>query len=189
MNSWACPAPASASTSPVNCSAASALVLPLRNSVEMILTYLYDAVPRGMRAQIRGYRSGYLKGDRREIEAGFKEGSIKAVVATSALELGIDIGSLESVILVGYPGSIATTRQRAGRAGRRQQASLAMFIASPEAMDQYLPTIRNILRINLPKTRSWTPNNYAILIGICSALHSSRPSLKTTILAACRLSC
>ena len=135
-----------------------------RRSVEMILTYLYDAIPRGMRAQIRGYRSGYLKGDRREIEAGFKEGSIKAVVATSALELGIDIGSLESVILVGYPGSIATTRQRAGRAGRRQQASLAMFIASPEAMDQYLANHPEYLTDKSPEDALLDSNNYAILM-------------------------
>lgn len=135
-----------------------------RRSVEMILTYLYDAVPRGMRARIRGYRSGYLKSDRREIEAGFKDGSVKAVVATSALELGIDIGSLESVILVGYPGSIATTRQRAGRAGRRQQSSLAMFIASPEAMDQYLANHPEYLTEKSPEDALLDPNNYAILM-------------------------
>jgi len=109
-----------------------------RRTVEMILTYLYDTMPSEWRPKIRGYRSGYLKNDRREIEAGFKNGSIKTVVATSALELGIDIGALESVIMIGYPGSIATTRQRAGRAGRKQQASLAMLIASSDAMDQYL---------------------------------------------------
>ena len=135
-----------------------------RRSVEMILAYLYDSLPREMRARIRGYRSGYLKSDRREIEAGFKEGSIKAVVATSALELGIDIGSLESVILVGYPGSIATTRQRAGRAGRRQQASLAMFIASPEAMDQYLANHPEYITEKSPEDALLDPNNYAILM-------------------------
>ncbi|HNW95755.1 MAG TPA: DEAD/DEAH box helicase, partial [Anaerolineaceae bacterium] len=135
-----------------------------RRSVEMILTYLYDAVPGETRARIRGYRSGYLKSERREIEAGFKDGSIKAVVATSALELGIDIGSLESVILVGYPGSIATTRQRAGRAGRRQQASLAMFIASPEAMDQYLANHPEYLTEKSPENALIDPNNYAILL-------------------------
>ncbi len=134
-----------------------------RRSVEMILTYLYDVVSREMRARIRGYRSGYLKSDRREIEAGFKEGSIKAVVATSALELGIDIGSLESVILVGYPGSVATTRQRAGRAGRKQQTSLAMFIASPEAMDQYLANHPEYLTEKSPEDALLDPNNYAIL--------------------------
>ncbi len=135
-----------------------------RRSVEMILTYLYDAVPGETRARIRGYRSGYLKSERREIEAGFKDGSIKAVVATSALELGIDIGSLESVILVGYPGSIATTRQRAGRAGRRQQSSLAMFIASPEAMDQYLANHPEYLTEKSPEDALLDPNNYAILM-------------------------
>ncbi|MBP7039433.1 MAG: DEAD/DEAH box helicase [Chloroflexi bacterium] len=135
-----------------------------RRSVEMILAYLYDSVPREMRSRIRGYRSGYLKADRREIEAGFKEGSIKAVVATSALELGIDIGSLESVLLVGYPGSIATTRQRAGRAGRRQQPSLAMFIASPEAMDQYLANHPEYITDKSPEDALLDPNNYAILM-------------------------
>ena len=135
-----------------------------RRTVEMILTYLYDTMPAEWRAKIRGYRSGYLKNDRREIETGFKTGSIRTVVATSALELGIDIGDLESVIMVGYPGSIATTRQRAGRAGRKQQASLAMLIASSDAMDQYLANHPEYLTEKSPENALIDPNNASILL-------------------------
>jgi len=135
-----------------------------RRTVEMILTYLYDTMPAEWRTKIRGYRSGYLKNDRREIEIGFKTGSIRTVVATSALELGIDIGDLESVIMVGYPGSIATTRQRAGRAGRKQQASLAMLIASSDAMDQYLANHPEYLTEKSPENALIDPNNASILL-------------------------
>ncbi len=132
-----------------------------RRTVEMLLTYLLEQLPPHLRPKVRGYRSGYLKADRREIEQGFKNGNIRLVVATSALELGIDIGELESVILVGYPGSIATTLQRAGRAGRKQQDSLALLVATNDAMDQYLANHPEYLN-NSPEKALVDPNNLLV---------------------------
>lgn len=134
-----------------------------RRTVEMLLTYLLGQLRFQERSLVRGYRSGYLKEQRREIELGLKNGSIRSVIATSALELGIDIGDLESVIMVGYPGSIATTRQRAGRAGRKQQESLAILIAAPDAMDQYLARHSEYLTENNPENGLIDPNNLFIL--------------------------
>jgi len=135
-----------------------------RRTVEMILTYMLQRANPMHRHMIRGYRSGYLKSERREIEQGFKTNEIKTVVATSALELGIDIGDLESVLLIGYPGSIANTLQRAGRAGRKQQTSLAMLIASPDAMDQYLAAHPEYLSGSSPENALIDPNNLSILL-------------------------
>ncbi len=93
---------------------------------------------RDSHERIRGYRSGYLKTERREIENGLRSGEIRCAIATNALELGVDIGGVDAVLLPGYPGSIASLRQRAGRAGRESQPSMAIFIASMNPLDQYL---------------------------------------------------
>ncbi len=111
-----------------------------RLATEILITYLRDACARGPLPDesIRGYRAGYLPRERREIERKLRSGDIRGVVATNALELGIDIGSLDAVVMAGYPGTIASTWQRAGRAGRRQSASAAVLVASSAPLDQFI---------------------------------------------------
>ncbi|MBK7582328.1 MAG: DEAD/DEAH box helicase [Myxococcales bacterium] len=112
---------------------------PSRNSVEVMLKYLRAEVGdvAGPNA-IMAYRGGYLPQARRAIEQGLRDGEILCVVATNALELGIDIGDLDAVVCVGYPGSVAATWQRFGRAGRRGTTSIALLVCSSDAVDQYL---------------------------------------------------
>ena len=114
-----------------------------RLATEILTTYLKDdfAGPPGSRDDIRGYRGGYLPQRRREIEKGLREGSVRAVVSTNALELGIDIGALDVSVMAGYPGTIAATWQRAGRAGRRTGRSAAVLVASSAPIDQFV--VRN----------------------------------------------
>ena len=111
-----------------------------RLATEVLVTYLKDAVDGGPypSERVRGYRGGYLPRERREIERKLREGEIRAVVATNALELGIDIGSLDAVVMAGYPGTVASSWQRAGRAGRRQGTSAAVLVASSAPLDQYI---------------------------------------------------
>jgi DEAD/DEAH box helicase domain-containing protein len=114
-----------------------------RLATEILTTYLKDAYngPPGASDVIRGYRGGYLPNRRREIERGLRDGAVRAVVSTSALELGIDIGALDVAVMAGYPGTIAATWQRAGRAGRRSTRSAAVLVASSAPIDQFI--IRN----------------------------------------------
>jgi DEAD/DEAH box helicase domain-containing protein len=114
-----------------------------RLATEILTTYLKDAYdgPPGASDVIRGYRGGYLPNRRREIERGLREGAVRAVVSTNALELGIDIGALDVAVMAGYPGTIAATWQRAGRAGRRSTRSAAVLVASSAPIDQFI--IRN----------------------------------------------
>lgn len=113
-----------------------------RRSVEIILKSLLEHLLWTQRKnkleEIRGYRSGYLPSQRRVIETGLRNGNVKVVVATNALELGIDIGGLEIAMLVGYPGTIASARQQAGRAGRGLDPAVAILIASANPVDQFL---------------------------------------------------
>jgi DEAD/DEAH box helicase domain-containing protein len=109
-----------------------------RRSVEMILRYIQEGQEAGDRQDIRGYRGGYLPAQRREIEQGLRQGKVRTVVATSALELGIDIGGMGAAVLAGYPGTIAATWQQAGRAGRGRDESLAVLVASADPLDQFL---------------------------------------------------
>ncbi|TMC36056.1 MAG: DEAD/DEAH box helicase [Chloroflexi bacterium] len=110
-----------------------------RLQVEVMLSYLrQDLAPRlDASKRVRGYRAGYLPLHRREIEAGLRDGEITGVVSTNALELGIDIGSLQCAVLVGYPGTIASTWQQLGRAGRRS-GSIGVFVASSSPLDQFI---------------------------------------------------
>jgi DEAD/DEAH box helicase domain-containing protein len=111
-----------------------------RLTTEVILGYLRDAVRQdgGDPAAVRGYRGGYLPLERREIEHGLRDGSVRGVVATNALELGVDIGQMGAALIAGYPGTIAGIWQQAGRAGRRSEASVALLIASGAPLDQFI---------------------------------------------------
>lgn len=111
-----------------------------RTAVEVLTRYLREqATSFGLEpSEIRGYRGGYLPDLRREIEAALRTGEAKVVVSTNALELGIDIGSLDVAVLVGYPGSQASFWQRAGRVGRRGKPSLVVQVAQSDPVDQYL---------------------------------------------------
>ena len=104
---------------------------------------LHDTSPKskgfgGGREGVRGYRSGYLPSQRREIEQGLRDGTVKVVVATNALELGIDIGGLGAAVLLGYPGSIASVYQQSGRAGRGNAPALSVLVATASPLDQFL---------------------------------------------------
>ena len=110
-----------------------------RVRVEILLTYLKELVKYQLGPKaIRGYRGGYLPTERREIENGLRSGDIYGVVSTNALELGVDIGQLQVCIMTGYPGTIASTWQQAGRAGRRHSESLVIMVASSSPLDQYI---------------------------------------------------
>lgn len=109
-----------------------------RRTVEVMLRYLADRIGERTPQAIRAYRSGYLPAHRREIEAGLRSGSVRTVVATTALELGIDLGGMGATIQAGYPGTIAGSWQQAGRAGRGLEASLSVLVTSPNPADQFL---------------------------------------------------
>ena len=130
-----------------------------RLATEILLTYLKDDY-----SGVRGYRGGYLPKERREIEGQLRDGDIRAVVATNALELGIDIGSLDAVVMAGYPGTIASTWQRAGRAGRRQTASLAVLVASSAPLDQYIIEHPEYFFDRPPEHAYINPDNLEILL-------------------------
>ena len=107
-----------------------------RKNTELVYTWAVHGDAK-LRKVVSAYRSGYLPEERREIEEKLFSGALKAVVSTSALEMGIDIGGLDVCILVGYPGSITTTWQRGGRVGRQDRESLVILLAGPDALDQY----------------------------------------------------
>src|SRR6266852_167628 len=137
-----------------------------RLHTEILLTYLQQANPHspGKRQTIRGYRGGYLPNERREIERGLRDGKIRGVVSTNALELGIDVGSLDAVVMAGYPGTIAATWQRAGRAGRRSGSSCAVLVASSSPLDQFIARHPDYFFGNTPEHAFIQPDNLEILI-------------------------
>lgn len=159
-----------------------------RRTVELVLTYLrqrWAALaptpagpnPAGVTAAvrpdhrlaredaIRGYRSGYLPEQRREIERGLRQGQVRAVIATTALELGIDIGGLGAAILIGYPGTVAATWQQAGRAGRGEEPSLAVLVATADPLDQFLASHPDYFFDRSPEQALINPDNLLILLG------------------------
>ncbi len=137
-----------------------------RLATEVLVTYLKDACDRGRvpGETVRGYRGGYLPRERREIERNLRNGSIRAVVATNALELGVDIGSLDAVVMAGYPGTIASSWQRAGRAGRRQGTSAAVLVASSAPLDQYIVEHPDYFFDRSPEHAYINPENLEILL-------------------------
>jgi len=138
-----------------------------RLNVEILTKYLKDLFRKSggkEEDKVRGYRGGYLPNQRREIERGLREGEIKGVVSTNALELGVDIGSLEACILCGYPGSIASTWQQAGRAGRRTGMSCAVLVARSNPMDQFIIRHPDYFFGRSPEHARLNPDNLPILV-------------------------
>ncbi len=138
---------------------------PSRSSVELSLKYLReqcgDSVPEGA---IMAYRGGYLPEARRRVEAGLRSGEIVCVAATNALELGIDIGELDAVVCLGFPGSIAATWQRFGRAGRRKGESLALLVTSSAPVDQFVARSPDYLLARSPEEARIDPSNVEVLM-------------------------
>lgn len=137
-----------------------------RNNVEVMLKYLRDRLARYRvpASAIHAYRGGYLPETRRQIEAGLRHGEIRCVVATNALELGIDIGMLDAVICAGYPGSVAGLWQRFGRAGRRGDESLALLVASSAPHDQFFAADpEQLMQAEIEQARI-DPDNVEILV-------------------------
>ena len=137
-----------------------------RLNTELLLTNLQRANPAqvGKEQPVRGYRGGYLPSERREIEHGLRDGRIRGVVSTNALELGIDVGSLDAVVLAGYPGTIASTWQRVGRAGRREGSSCAVFVASSAPVDQFIVQHPDYFFSGSPEQALIQPDNLEILV-------------------------
>ncbi|MDT8305450.1 MAG: DEAD/DEAH box helicase, partial [Anaerolineae bacterium] len=136
-----------------------------RQTVELLLSYLRDEMGYLGRdpETIAGYRGGYLPLERRAIESGLRDGDVRGVVATNALELGVDIGQLSAAVLTGYPGSIASTWQQAGRAGRRNELSAVIMVASSNPIDQYICQHPRFLFGRSPEHALMNPDNLRIL--------------------------
>ncbi|MCP4634359.1 MAG: DEAD/DEAH box helicase, partial [candidate division Zixibacteria bacterium] len=135
-----------------------------RLRVEILTTYLKDAA-RKMKIpkdSICGYRGGYLPNERRAIERGLRNGTVRAVVSTNALELGIDIGQLQAAVIVGYPGNIASSWQQAGRAGRTSETSLAIMVATSSPLDQFMVAQPEYFFGNSPESGIIDPENLMI---------------------------
>jgi DEAD/DEAH box helicase domain-containing protein len=137
-----------------------------RRAVEVVLRHIRGRMERaGLDpTQARGYRGGYLPGLRREIESQLKQGHLRCAVATSALELGIDVGQLDAVIMAGYPGTVASFRQRAGRAGRRDRSALSALVVGGSPLDQYLARHQEQLFEATAEKALVRPNNLEILL-------------------------
>ena len=139
---------------------------PSRQTVELLLRHLRDSLKTkpGQPPIVEGYRSGYLPNERRAIETGLREGRIRGVVTTNALELGIDIGGLEAAVLLGYPGTLASTWQQMGRAGRRDKPSLAILVANSTPLNQYVARHPDYLLENSPESALINRDNLAVRI-------------------------
>lgn len=136
-----------------------------RVRVEIILSHLQELVKNQISSKaIRGYRGGYLPKQRREIERGLRQGEIIGVVSTNALELGVDIGQLQVCVMTGYPGSVASTWQQAGRAGRRHGEALILMVAASTPIDQYIVQNPEYFFDRSPESARINPENLIILV-------------------------
>lgn len=136
-----------------------------RVRVEMLVTYMKELTKKKLFDEtVMGYRGGYLPSERRQIEKGLRDGTIQTVVSTNALELGIDIGQLQACIMTGYPGNIASALQQAGRAGRRQDEALIIYVAQSTALDQYIIEHPDYLLGQKPEEAHIHPDNMFILM-------------------------
>jgi DEAD/DEAH box helicase domain-containing protein len=139
-----------------------------RLATELLVHYLQPDNPqsaiRNPQSAVRGYRGGYLPAERREIEKGVRDGTVRCVVATNALELGIDVGQLDASLMVGYPGTVASTWQQAGRAGRRAGVSAAILIAGGNPLEQYIVTHPGYFFGRSPEHGRINPDNLLILL-------------------------
>ncbi|MGH2450477.1 MAG: DEAD/DEAH box helicase, partial [Candidatus Limnocylindria bacterium] len=138
-----------------------------RIQTELLLTYLRARFPQPQwpPGLIRGYRGGYLPSERRAIERGLRDGTVRGVVSTNALELGIDIGALQAAVLVGYPGTVASTWQQMGRAGRRDDLSAAFLVATSSPIDQYVAQHPDYVLGRAPEAGLVNPDNLHVLVG------------------------
>ncbi len=139
---------------------------PSRLITEVLVTYLKEDIEKTIKEEglIRGYRGGYLPLKRREIEKELRQGKIRGVVSTNALELGIDIGSLDIAVLASYPGTISSTWQRAGRAGRKRKGSAAVLVASSSPLDQFIINNPDYFFSKNPEKALINPDNLSILV-------------------------
>src|SRR5882762_10610138 len=137
-----------------------------RVQTELLLTYLRSRFPQPQWPSdlIQGYRGGYLPSERRAIERGLRDGSIRGVVSTNALELGIDIGALQAAVLIGYPGTVASTWQQMGRAGRREELSAAFLVATSLPVDQYVVQHPDYVLQRSPEAGLINPDNLHLLV-------------------------
>src|SRR5687767_6157132 len=137
-----------------------------RLSTEVLLTAIKAGVAdkTGDSGIVRGYRGGYLPTRRRAVEQGLRDGDVLGVVSTNALELGVDIGHLDAAVLAGYPGTIASLWQQAGRAGRRTEPSAAILVASSAPLDQFMMSHPDYLFGTSPEHARINPDNPFILV-------------------------
>lgn len=151
-----------------------------RVRVELLATYLRERCPQ-QAAEIKSYRGGYLPNERRAIEKGLREGKLRAVVSTNALELGIDIGTLDVSVTLGFPGSISSFLQQAGRAGRAGQESISFLIATSDGTDQYLVNHSEFITDRNPENARINADNLLIVSDHLKCAAFELPFLKTEL--------
>jgi len=146
--------------------AASDVFAPNRTAVELLVRRLRDSIPAkvGQPQPVEGYRSGYLPRERRAIEAGIRNGQVRVVAATNALELGIDIGGLDAAVLLGFPGTLASTWQQAGRAGRGDRLAFSVLVTNSTPLNQYLAQHPDYLFETSPEAGFINPDNLVIRV-------------------------